>query len=432
MLVSYQVSAQYNLTLYQLNEVLPQSHYLNPAFTPDRKVHIGVPVLSYTNIYVNNSFSLDDIIQRVNGDSLLIDYDGYVRDRLPSDNYTYINQEASLLYVGFRIPNSYISITISERMDLNSNYPRELLDILLSGNAHPDYYGRNSEFNRLNLRSMAWMEYAAAFNRRFLNDKLSAGIRLKYLNGIASVTSGDNMSIALQTDTDTRDVTIRTQDVVLNVAGIEALEEAEGTEIVEYGLNSNNNGFGVDLGATYQVTKKIQVSGSVRDIGSITWRNSVTNYNIRNQEYRFTGVDLTNSNDFMQSLEDTLSIMFEPEETEKSFKTRLSSQYYLGGTYQLAKRSHAGILFQGKSTGERLGHSVTFSYLQGLGKVVNGVVNYSLMDGKPNNLGLGLVCSFGFFQIYGVTDNVIPIISPDSGTNTSFQFGINLNFGKIE
>ena len=95
LLFNHQVFSQYNLTMYQLSEVLPQSHYLNPAFTPDRKVHIGIPVLSYTNVYVNNSFSLDDIIQRVNKDSLLIDYNDYVRDRLPSDNYTYINQESA-------------------------------------------------------------------------------------------------------------------------------------------------------------------------------------------------------------------------------------------------------------------------------------------------------------------------------------------------
>lgn len=432
MLWNFQASAQYNLSMYQLNEVLPQSHYLNPAFTPDRKVHIGIPVLSYTNVYVNNSFSLDDIIQRVNKDSLLIDYNGYARDNLPDNNYTYINQEASLLYAGFRISKNYISITISERMDFNSNYPRDLLDIFLSGNAHPDYYGKNTEFNKLHLHSMAWMEYAAAFNRRFLNDKLSAGIRLKYLNGIVSAAAGKNMLIGLQTDTQSRDILIRTQDVVLNTAGFETLEDAEDSEIVRYGFNSNNNGFGIDLGATYQLNEKINLTTSIRDIGSITWKNSVTNYNIRDQEYVFTGIDLTDTDDFMESLEDTLTTLFEPEETHNSFKTRLSSQYYLGGTYQIAKKSHAGVLFQGKSTGERFVQSITLSYLQEAGKFFNGILNYSLMDGKPANLGLGMVFSFGFFQLYGVTDNVIPIISPNSGTNTSFQFGINLNFGKVK
>lgn len=431
LLLNIQASAQYNLTMYQLNEVLPQSHFLNPAFTPKKELHIGIPVLSYTNVYVNNSFSLNDIIQRVNRDSLVIDYHGYARDNLPSDNYTYINQEASLLYVGFRIPKSYISITISERVDLNFNYPKELLDIFLSGNAHPDYYGQNTEFTKLNVRGIAWMEYAAAYNRRFLEDKLSLGLRLKYLNGLVSAASGNNILLALQTDIDSREVMIRTQDVVLNTAGIEALD-GESSDVVQYGLNSSNKGFGIDLGATYQLNEKINLTASVRDIGSINWKDSVINYNIRNQEYVFTGIDLTDTDNFMESLEDTLSAIFEPEETHNSFKTRLSTQFYVGGTYQITEKSHAGILFQGKTTGKRFGQSITFSYSRAVGKIMNGVINYSLIDWKPVNIGIGLVFNFGFLQLYGITDNIIPIISPNSGTNTSFQFGMNLNFAKTE
>ena len=62
---------------------------------------------------------------------------------------------------------------------------------------------------------------------------------------------------------------------------------------------TGNNGFGMDLGATYQVSEKWAVALSVNDIGTINWSENNTTYNIKDTAgTTYSGVDLDHRREY--------------------------------------------------------------------------------------------------------------------------------------
>src|SRR5687768_4391342 len=67
-------SAQTEFSTYRLNATLPQSNMVNPAFYPNHKILIGLPVIS--SIYFSadaDRISFRDIFKQSETDSLEID-----------------------------------------------------------------------------------------------------------------------------------------------------------------------------------------------------------------------------------------------------------------------------------------------------------------------------------------------------------------------
>jgi hypothetical protein len=57
-------------------------------------------------------------------------------------------------------------------------------------------------------------------------------------------------------------------------------------------LNTKNMGFGLDIGATYNISEKIMVSAALTDLGFIKWKTDVTNLQAKGR-FEFSGIDLS-------------------------------------------------------------------------------------------------------------------------------------------
>ena len=67
---------QGEFSLYNLNRTVPQAHQLNPAFYPDAKIVIGLPVLSSTHLSVDmDQLSFNEIFSESSEQSLTVDFD---------------------------------------------------------------------------------------------------------------------------------------------------------------------------------------------------------------------------------------------------------------------------------------------------------------------------------------------------------------------
>jgi len=73
-MLPFVVRAQSELSMYRLNATLPQANMLNPAFYPEHKVVIGLPVISSFYASVNNDgLAFRDIFVKTASDSLTLD-----------------------------------------------------------------------------------------------------------------------------------------------------------------------------------------------------------------------------------------------------------------------------------------------------------------------------------------------------------------------
>ena len=103
-------------------------------------------------------------------------------------------------------------------------------------------------------------------------------------------------------------------------------------------------GLGLDLGAVYKLTDKINLSASITDLGYIKWKNEVTNLRA-NSTFKFSGFNITDvvngtktfdelKNDMIDSLKNSFTV----DQDHRGFTTFLPVGVSLGGSYNLTKR----------------------------------------------------------------------------------------------
>jgi len=344
-------------------------------------------------------------------------------------NYLQAEQDLGLLYVGVHIPNGYVSFSILNRSQLFLSYSDEFMALIGEGNGSPRFLGKHVTIENTEIKANTRLEYGVGFNYGLLDERLKLGIRLKLLKGYADVSSNKGFKATLYTDPDTYQMTVTTQNAVLNTAGVDGFDNDE-INGAGYAFAPGNNGVGVDLGGTFDLNDKIKLTGAIRDLGFIKWRKYVKNYKLVNSTVSYSGIDFEDVDNLGETILDSLEAAFDTEETESVYKTSLSTQYYLSGGYSINPSTTALAMWQGKFYKGHMFNSFTIGLEKQVGKVLSANINYSLIDGKALNLGLGAILNLGTFQMFILTDNVLAGLNVDKARNTEVSFGINLNFGK--
>jgi len=127
------VQGQDNYILYGFRDI-QQGNYLNPAFTSKAKIVIGFPGLSNLDVgYFNTAGVFSDILTTQNGsDSLTLDLSKIISGGHPVDHINVsVNQD--LLYVGFRVGQSFISFGVKQRLLLRTFLPDDFFKLVWNG-----------------------------------------------------------------------------------------------------------------------------------------------------------------------------------------------------------------------------------------------------------------------------------------------------------
>lgn len=425
--------AQQNFTLYNMNFV-PQRSYLNPGFIPGAgRIFIGIPALSseYFNIS-NNGFKYSDAIRHRDDDSLYIDF-GNVLSKLSKDNYLSTNYHVDLLSFGIAVEKNYFSFNITEKVDFRFRYPKSFMEFLWKGNGA--FLDKEVKFN-FGLNFSHYREYALGAARE-INDKLSVGIKLKYLYGMENFHT-KKTDISLFTDADDFAITAK-GNIELNSSGLSD-DSTNEFSFSEYAFKRGNNGFGADIGFAYKATEKFTVSASLLDMGFINWKYRTNNYVSHDQNANFTyrgfelnqliNSDSASTKDIGQALGDSLAKIFKIDTLHNGYKTKLSPQMYIGGNYAFSESSSAGVLVYWQSFDRKIHPGIAFSYNHKLADWLNISGSYSIYNRSLTNVGLGAAVTGGPVQFYIVTDNIFGMIFPQNTKNLQLHFGINFILGK--
>lgn len=420
---------QKNFSLHHLQQT-SQANYLNPGFKQENRLYISLPIGLQNVSFMNSGFTINGATEsRVEDDSLQIS-PTLLLTNMKDVNYLNFEMSNEIFGVGFKVKENYFSFNVTNRFQTRFNYPKDLIELGVEGNGN-NLLGERASLDGIGLNLTSYIEYGVGFNRD-INDKLTVGGRLKMLSGVANINTVKT-ELGLTTDASTFDLTVDGASEI-NTSNISPFNDST----IEYNpfpslFNFSNIGFGIDLGANYNYNDKLSFNASLLDLGLIKWKTNVTNYVSDNINYTFSGIDLNQAldsvNNIGSELSDTLQSVFKQEENSNAYNTALRTKFYLGTKYEFTEVFSTSLLLYNEIIGQKYNFGTSISGNIQLKKWLGASINYSTYGRSFNNLGFGLNLKAGPIQFYGMTDNVVALISPTSSKHFHVSFGMSVVIG---
>jgi outer membrane protein OmpA-like peptidoglycan-associated protein len=463
--------AQQTNTLYFMQGI-PERNVYNPAFQSPYDLYIDLPVMPNINLSLgNNSLIFKDVIFSKN----ILGRDSTITFLHPLalkerenffkslHNTTRINADFAfnILGFGFRSGKNYFTFNISQKIDAGVYLPKDLFNILLYGTEKSEKFN----LSKLGLNVSAYIEVGLGYSRQ-INDKLTIGGKLKYLIGEGNIStkvkklefnpgldkwtvngSGSiHASLPAIVDTEKlfKDDPNDPNKEILDFKNMgDAVMKSFGFNDLKIGDMFSNYGFGLDLGATYQLLPELQLSAAVNDLGFIQWNNNTAYAGIA-KEFTFEGVEYIagdNGDDISDRLNDEINKFKDLFTNEKgqgakgeAYTTLLSTRLNLGAEYGILNNKIgfgllSSTLFANKSAFTDLTASANFRPCNWF----HPTVSYSVLDGKFNTVGFGAQLQVGMFNMYMAIDK-IPLTYtqeyiPTHLNSTNVQLGMVWVFG---
>ncbi|MEI7895671.1 MAG: DUF5723 family protein [bacterium] len=430
------VFAQHDLGLYNM-QIIPQRIFLNPAFIPDQKFYIGIPVLSGMQSAYAHPFSYNDVIERDSYDSVTFKVENFL-DKLAKNDQFWQFSNVEMLSFGTQVGHGrfFLGFSVRERLSQHAIIPANLGNLLWYGNAAPMIFGQEVNVAP-SVNFSAYDEWGVSFSGYAFKRKLSWGARLKYLSGRINATT-EKSEFYVYTDTNTYEIRMRS-DFEIRTSCINNLPHYLDQRVSSL-VFPGNNGFGADFGLTYQVNDKIGLSASVSDIGFITWKSDIMTFSSSSpgKEFNFEGLTLkdfvemmSNLDTFGKKLTDSILDLVRIDTAYTgNYTSWLPVRYNLGGSYAPNEHHRFNLLLNATSGNHRFSPALSVSYYYQLPRLLGLMVSYNLFNNQYTNIGVGLSINLGPVQIYAVSDNLPGLVFYHSTNNSSIQFGINIAVGR--
>ncbi|MEL6674379.1 MAG: DUF5723 family protein [Bacteroidota bacterium] len=417
--------AQQELSLYFLQEAMP-ARMQNPAFMTEKKIQIGLP--SPFVSAQHDGFAWKNLIRPMAGtDSFLVDPD-YALMNMKDRNRLQAHAAMDLLGFSIRLGGLQLSLNTATRSQVSFTYPKDLLEITWHGNA--PFMGENLDLAP-GIQAYAYHEIGlgAAFR---IKDKLSLGIRPKYLIGLASFST-QRQQLSLQTNPETYalgldlDYSLRTSMVQLG--SLEDLENLQPS--FEPQPFTSNRGWAIDLGMDWKVLEKLRVSASVRDLGFLNWNEQTTTYRASGQ-LSFEGFDAARMLSDSQAIESFKDSMLQQiqldEESSAGFRTVLPGTASVSLIFSPIKSFRVGGLYQATWYDGKTASALALNASKDLGKVFTAGLTYAIQNRSYTNLGLNLWLKLGPFAGFIASDNVLAPLLPRSSRQVNLRIGSQILF----
>lgn len=424
--------AQQESTLHSMQS-LPQSHYTNPAFTPQQQFYLGLPGISSTYFSFSNSgFNYNSLIERnPETDSLYINLPR-LQDGLAKRNYLANTIQTDLLSFGVKInARMYLMMSSTLRADSRLMYPSGLTGLFINGNGA---YLDETVSVSPEIRHLSYLENSVGTSY-IVDQKLTLGGRVKFLTGLANIHTR-TADFSITTDAQTYALTLQ-GNMQLRTAGIQDYMDGK-QDLSDISLSNlpplQNKGLALDLGATYRFNNRLQFGISLLNLGSINWKQGTREYYVDKASITFEGLDAQEiakgedgMDEFMKEFQDAFELK---ERALSSYGTALPSQLYLSARYELERNLHASGLLFGQFYGGRFLPGFSAALNKDFGRRVGASLSYTAANRSYNNLGAGLSLRLSPFQLYMVSDNIISTpVFYKSAKALSLRLGMNLVFG---
>jgi hypothetical protein len=423
--------AQYDRTLSFL-PIVPQGRNVNPGFIPDHQFYIGIPFLSSVKTGFENSFNYDDIILR-KGDSLILDRD-HILSNIDENTNLNLNFMEEYVAFGFKVKQNYFHFRTADVVQSNIVVNKGLLKFLLYGNGSVEFLGQNVNIGGNAINATYYREYAFGYSRQ-INEKLSVGTTLKYLQGIANITTAED-DILLHTDPDDFSLTM-TSNIEINISS-PGIGDSD-AKVEDFLPNPKNGGFAIDLGGEYKINERFEAFASILNIGSINWKENVKNFVTENpnQSFVYEGLDINDyfednafDNDRIENILDSIADEIGIQETENTYKSKLAPMLNLGGRFNLTEKDMFSVLFRNQFQKSKDWTTFSVAYTRKFTPGLNLMLSNTFFKDSYLNPGIGFAANIGPVQLYLVNENVIAPFMLNNSNVFLVRFGINLTFNQ--
>ncbi len=440
LLASTSVFAQ-EQSLYYFNPLVPQVVFENPALhNAQRKVVVGVAGLSGFHGELSTDANFSQLVEKKDGYTQL-DI-SRIADNITGDGEFDQSFSLPLAFVGLNLRQDHFFFSLRERENFSAFLDKDLVNFLAKGNSN--YIGRTVR-PEMDFTAYQYSEMVLGYSRDLLDNRLKVGASVKLLFGKA-VLQSEGIKMNIYTDSDLEYIDFQGSGKLYAAGPIgfqlngDAIDEMDITTDFSgnYLTKMNNPGFGIDLGASYQINEKITVVGSVTDIGSIKWKNDNTGVTFDGL-FKWQGTDISDilEPDFSfqnakTNVLDSLMSEMKVQEAGGTFKTKLPTKIYIGGSMDVNEYLNLGIVNRVSftSTGGTK-NMLMISANSHFNDIISLTGSYAIAQNSYDNLGVGLAVRAGFAQFVLGTGNIINLIQWDKAKYTSVSFGINLMFGEL-
>lgn len=421
---------------------------LNPAMAPERGF-FSMPILGNMMIGVNGNVGISNFLYPYGDGQLTTFMSGSVSadeflGKLPSTLRLGMDLDMTLLAAGFRAFGGYNTFNVTLQSQMSMGLPSGFFRFAKEGFKHQQH-----SFSGINLHTMNYAAVTLGHSREII-DGLRVGVNLKYLIGLAYADiTVDKLN--LEANGEHWMVESHAQAHLATFMEMRVPTTPDGKigdfEEMEIGaFTPSATGFGVDLGATYDMKNFVpglKLSASVVDLGFINWKY-MNKASTKETKIEYKGFEEINPDDMDASIDEQLSQFTEDAEGMMDFyvddkaqamKTSLGATMYLGAEYEMPfyrKLSVGGLYGQrfSKETGwyDVRGY-INISPLGWLEASANyGVTSFGTSFGWMFNFHpAGL--SFFVGSDYMIT-KVTPQFLPVNELNGNITFGINMPVGR--
>ncbi len=406
--------AQDYLSFYNLGDYVIQTQNVSPIYLPKYKVNFGTPLNLGFNL--NSEIKLNDFLVE-NGNNLKIDLDN-LNAAAADANAIATDVAANIFMLGFKTKKGSITFFANAKSNFAWEFTKDFTNIAANG------FGESFSLSAEKIGFTSYSEIGIGITRTFLKDKLSVGLRLKSLNGIAHASLEDDAQFSLDINPNNFIWTVNTANATINTAGVSDTEN-----IAFFGKNS---GFGMDLGLGYEVNDKLSFELSINDLGSINWKDNVTNYNLNDVANGvYNGFDFQNSNNVQDEIENALNDILGATETQESFKSKIGSRTFLAAKYKVSEKNvFRATYFSNNNPYIDIKPSYGLGYNRELNKATYGLVASTGGNVGGLRFGANFAVQLGFLQLYSAINDFSSIGGKIQESNSAnFRFGVNFLFG---
>ncbi len=424
LLLSGNAGAQNGYILSGFRDV-PQSTYLNPAFSSGANTVIGIPLMSnFSTGLITTTGGLSNLFSREPGSgSFFLNLSKAINNGLPEDKATNFT-DLDILFAGFRAGSTFISLGVKQHLFVRAILDLDLLNLLW--NADPGAENKFFDVSNTTFTEYHLMDYHIGISVP-IGTKLRIGARIHLLQGLSDITTeSNNISMkTVQNSSNNLEVHARTSFLV-NTSG---LSYPTGFDLGKYLLNFSNLGFSIDLGADFQVTKRMWVNASVLNWGKIFYRSNTNSYYPENDSVKFDpkAFFIKNSDNHLRSIADTLQKLFKINNESRDYNMKLPTRFIIGGEYYTKDmRNDFSLLFSGQFFKNYFSPAVSVAYTRFVSGHFSVKANYTWIKDAPVNFGLAMAVNFHPFQFYLYSDNVPGLFQWDQQKYVQVGFGLNI------
>ena len=433
---SLQLNAQQEQNIFFLRDNFFSTH-TNPAFAPKYVAMFNITPTFYYNL-ANTGFTFNDVmVEQPGTDSIVFSPTGLLNS-LQDNNYLQQNIDIDFFSLALNISKVHVHIGARLRQSAYLNYPKSFFDLAWNGNSK--FIGETVDIGP-EFQVCSYTEFYLGGGYTFFDNRLSVGLRNKFLIGIGDVSTAAN-NATLYTDPEYYQMELATNYTVNgSLIGLPNLDFDTTQTSGSFSLDSlstgdlfpSNYGTAFDFGASFDVTDKLNIAVSVLDVGAITWKSQVSNLS-SNGKFKFDGVDINaiSNQDSIEfgAIADTLAETFKFQRTSNSYTTWLPTKFYIGATYKPTEIIQLGGLFYTEYYKEKWFPALTVNAQLQLARILYFSLSYGIRNRRFDNFGTSLMFDLGGAQFFVASDNILPIFKPYDTRNVNLRFGFHVGIKK--